>query len=274
MSLQLSYNALTGLRARGSIRFSWTVHGRDICIRFLLYNFIHPPLVKRQAIPWYKVPSFKVQVGELLKCDGQVRNVPINIQQHTITMNAFVLPIASEELVLGDIWLKTLDTHLVNYKQKFITFMHNDQLISLQGDLHPVIDQAQFHQFRCLQTTKAILALYILQIQPQLESTSLQADLPARTDLELALLLQTYQVVFQSPHGLSPSGVHDHAIHLLPNTTPIKVRPYRYPHHQKDEIERLVSDMLAERVIQPNTSPFSSPVLLVKNKRWYMEILQ
>jgi len=166
--LQLSYNALTGLPTRGSIRFSGTVHGRDI--RILMDggssdNFIHPALVKRLAIPWYKVPSFKVQVGsgELLKCDGQVRNVPIKIQQHIITVNAFVLPIASEELVLGDIWLETMDTHLVNYKQKFITFMHNDQLITLQGELHPIIDQAQFHQFRRLQTTKAILALYTLQ---------------------------------------------------------------------------------------------------------------
>jgi len=196
----------------------------------------------------------QVGSGELLKCDGQVRNVPIKIQQHIITVNAFVLPIASEELVLGDIWLETLDTHLVNYKQKFITFMHNDQLITLQGELHPIIDQAQFHQFRRLQTTKAILALYTLQIQPQLESSSLQADLPAHTDPELALLLQTYQDVFQSPHGLPPSRVHDHAIHLLPNTTFIKVRPYRYPHCQKDEIERLVSDMLAEGVIQPSTA--------------------
>jgi len=41
--------------------------------------------------------------------------------------------IANEELVLGDIWLETLDTHLVNYKQKFITFMLGDQLVMLQG---------------------------------------------------------------------------------------------------------------------------------------------
>jgi len=32
MPLQLSYNALTGLPARGFIRFSGIVHGRDICI--------------------------------------------------------------------------------------------------------------------------------------------------------------------------------------------------------------------------------------------------
>lgn len=46
----------------------------------------------------------------------------------------------------------------------------------------------------------------------------------------------------------------------------MNVRPYRYPHSQKQEIEAQVAKFLNTGWIQPSTSPFSSPVLLLKKK--------
>jgi len=80
------------------------------------------------------------------------------------------------------------------------------------------------------------------------------------------VLLHKYKVVFQPPHGLRPSRTHDHNIPLLPNTAPVRVCPYRYPHSQKTKIERLVTEMFVEGIIQPNSCPFFSPMLLVKKK--------
>jgi hypothetical protein len=39
---------------------------------------------------------------------------------------------------------------------------------------------------------------------------------------------------------------------------------YRYPQLLKDKVEHQCMNMLAQGVIRPSTSPFSSPVLLVK----------
>lgn len=68
------------------------------------------------------------------------------------------------------------------------------------------------------------------------------------------------------PSGLPPTRTFDHRIQLKPSATPINVPSYRYPHYQKEEIERLVEDMLSEVIIRLSTSPFSSPVILIKKK--------
>ena len=38
------------------------------------------------------------------------------------------------------------------------------------------------------------------------------------------------------------------------------------PHAQKEEVRKLLRDMLEKRVIQPSDSPWSSPIVLVKKK--------
>lgn len=57
-----------------------------------------------------------------------------------------------------------------------------------------------------------------------------------------------------------------HQIPLIPGAQPFEVRPYRYSHVQKNEIENQLNQMLQTRIIRPNSSPFPSPVLLVKKK--------
>ena len=70
--------------------------------------------------------------------------------------------------------------------------------------------------------------------------------------------------VFDTPSGLPPCRGHEHQILLMEGTTPICQRPYKYPHFQKTEIEKIVTNLLEVGSIRPSQSPFSSLILLVR----------
>jgi hypothetical protein len=78
--------------------------------------------------------------------------------------------------------------------------------------------------------------------------------------------LSKYENIFKEPRGLPPRRKKEHVINLKEGHDAVNVRPYRYPHHHKNEIEKQVKELLAAGVIRPSTSSFSSPVILVKKK--------
>lgn len=86
-------------------------------------------------------------------------------------------------------------------------------------------------------------------------------------------VLEAYADIFKEPTQLPPVREMDHCMPLQEEIEPINLKAYRYAHFQKYEIEKKVQDMLKLRLIKPSTSPFSSPVLLVKKKKWHLAIL-
>ena len=56
--------------------------------------------------------------------------------------------------------------------------------------------------------------------------------------------------------------------HTIPTTTerPIRQQARRIPPFQREEVDKLLHDMLERDVIQPSTSPWASPIVLVQKK--------
>ncbi|KAL4388432.1 hypothetical protein GQ457_09G011640 [Hibiscus cannabinus] len=118
----------------------------------------------------------------------------------------------------------------------------------------------QFRALRRLKETNAIAGYYRLQMQSE-------SDCCNEEDRgEIVALLEEFGNVFEPPRTLPPSRETDHVIHLEPGKAAVNVKPYRYPHFQKGEIEKQVRQMLENNFIQKSNNPFSSPVLLVKKK--------
>ena len=88
----------------------------------------------------------------------------------------------------------------------------------------------------------------------------------ALTHPNLQAIIDRHSVIFDMPKGLPPKRDHEHAIQLVPGSQPPNIRPYRYPHIQKSEIEKIVEEMLEARIIRHSQSAYSSPVVLVRKK--------
>lgn len=79
-------------------------------------------------------------------------------------------------------------------------------------------------------------------------------------------VVKLFDDVFQEPNGLSPRRARDHAINLMLGQGVVNVRPYRYPHHQKNEIGKQIKEILEMGIVQHSCNAFSSPIILVKKK--------
>jgi len=139
-------------------------------------------------------------------------------------------------------------------------FFHQDQLVELKGDHTSDNDPLTQHQFRRLYRHQPTASYFHITLSPDNPTVPNPQSLPP----EIQHLLASYDLLFNQPQSLPPPRTTDHHIHLLPHSSPINVRPYHYPHYQKHEIELQVDSMLQQGLIQPNNSPFSSPVLLVR----------
>jgi hypothetical protein len=147
-----------------------------------------------------------------------------------------------------------------------LKFFAGGKFITLSGlsDSGPI--QAQLHHIRRLHKTDAIAEVFTMQVLQIDNNGAAPVEFPPNLPPDLIALLLKYSQVFQTPTGLPPPRSQDHSIPLLDESHVVKVRPYRYPHSQKEQIEKMVSEMLQQGIIQPSTSPFSSPIILVKKK--------
>nr|KYP57088.1 Retrovirus-related Pol polyprotein from transposon 17.6 [Cajanus cajan] len=267
----LSFNALKGSSGVGTMCFKGSING--IIIQVLLDsgssdNFLQPRLASCLKLPIEPAPNFQVLVGNgnSLIAEGFVSKLEVLIQGHTLQLPVYLLPVAGADLILGAAWLATLGPHISDYNTLTLKFYLGTQFVTFHGEKSTTASPAQFNQLRRMYHMNAIAELFTLQVEPPVCPQDDWLDFPGDMEPELAILLHTYEQVFAVPKGLPPNRSQNHAIPLMPSTGPVKVRPYRYPHSQKLQIEKMIQDMLDEGLIVPSTSPFSSPIVLVKKK--------
>ena len=264
----ISLHALSGLPSSETFRiFGVIKHAR---LTLLIdsgstHNFLQPRIAQFLRLPTQATHPLHVLVGNgsTLACDQTCPDVPVTIQGHSFIVNFHLLEISGADAVLGIDWLKKLGPVTTDYTTFIMNFHHLGHDISLKADVTLGPEPASAAQLRRLIQTGSASAFFHLSLIPdnKTEPPPAQHSIPS-----VASLLIRYHHLFQPPSQLPPPRSVVHRIPLNPSSAPINVRPYRYPHFQKNEIEKQVSDLLSAGLIRPSTSPYSSPVLLVKKK--------
>lgn len=139
----------------------------------------------------------------------------------------------------------------VNWKGKGITMKQKEMSAKVQM----LVDASE------LKTHKEE-AYFLIQLSAVESLKNSATELPE----EISELVKDFEEIFAVPRQLPPQRSHDHHIPLKENSKPVNSYPYRCPLAHREEIEKLTKEMLEAGVIRASTSPFSSPVLLVRKK--------
>ncbi len=83
----------------------------------------------------------------------------------------------------------------------------------------------------------------------------------------LLKLLHQYRDVIALPvEPLGTTDTTEHKIRVKPDTKPVYIPEYRFPHSQRQVVDEQVKDMLNQGVTQHSRSPWNSPLFLISQK--------
>ncbi|XP_061376328.1 uncharacterized protein LOC133318356 [Gastrolobium bilobum] len=229
------------------------------------HNFIQKQLAIHLSLPMSHSHRIRVFLGNgaVMYSEKKCLKVPLLIQGNLFVCDLWILDLSDIEVILGMPWLEGLGKVTHDYIRKSMEFVWEGSSISLQGQNGNSVSSS----LNVFLTSEWAMcnSLHVDQ-----DSNLQVTNIPGLAELEPAIhpllwsILLTFQKVFSLPGGLPPFRGLDHSIHLEEGTKPVNVRPYRYGHSHKSEIEKQVSELLAAGFIKHSHSPFSSPVLLVR----------
>ncbi|XP_065849153.1 uncharacterized protein [Euphorbia lathyris] len=224
------------------------------------HNFISGRLVKSLGLHEEEGRTIVIRMGDgyKIRVSKHCPNLKIGMGDFECEIKALVLDIWCLDVILGIDWLQTLGEVCHDWKLKKMKFWRDGKQVELIGT-YP-----NHHEPPALQVWLEDEGKGRMEIKSKEEGR--QNAMEGVQLEQIEEVLGKFKSVFAEPRGLPPPRKTSHAINLVPGSGPVCVRPYRYPHYHKDEIQRQVTDMLEQGIIRNSSSAYSSPVLLVKKK--------
>ncbi|XP_028775121.1 uncharacterized protein LOC114732011 [Neltuma alba] len=265
MTMELSLNSISGFGSNHTMKVRGWLAEEEVIILIdsgATHNFVSEELVNKKGIEVDEIAEYTVAVGDGRRLRRRQRCPKVNLKVQGLEINQifYPFPLSGVDMVLGVEWLRSLGDVNVNWSRLTMKIGKPGNRVCLQGD--PSLTKSQVTLKSLIRLMKKKEEVYLIEYNGLTnEETETREIAP-----EIQALLEQFPTVCQATEGLPPPRSKDHAIVTRSGEQPPNIRPYRYPHLQKNEIEKMVKDMLQAGIIQPSNSPYSSPVLLVKKK--------
>lgn len=228
------------------------------------HNFVPEKLVKSLQLPIKETAHYGVILGSgtAIKGKGVCESLEVKLNEWEVKEDFLLLELGGVDIILGMQWLYSLGVTMVDWKNFILTFYDHGKQICTKGD--PSLTKARVSLKNLLKTWEDQDHGYLIECRSLelIELNGLTAEETTEskeTEERIAPMLNQYNDVFEWPKKLPPRKSIEHHIHLKKGTNPVNVRPYRYAYHQKEEMKKLVGEMLGSRVIRPVLCRLPSP---------------
>ncbi|CAH8583579.1 unnamed protein product [Schistosoma haematobium] len=180
--------------------------------------------------------------GEPLKACSKI-GLELTIDKKPFQHEFWVCPTLTWDMILG-----------VDFMLKYQVSIHMNKSASIGG----VVVQIQHHEI----PTKSVAQVGISEIVRQVQDNKIisEKDRRATTDV-----LQQFSSVFSENISGNRTTTVQHSI-LTGDHIPLRQPLHRVPVHYQPQLESMIKDMLEKKIIVPSSSPWASPIVLVKKK--------
>ncbi|MCO5607780.1 hypothetical protein L7F22_061981 [Adiantum nelumboides] len=209
-------------------------------------------------------------MGDAMKADGAfigqdasvtplIGKLRLHIQGYVDKEDFFISPLKHEDVILGAPWFDRLAASIKFPKRKMsFKFREKDMYIVAQESCStiPLVNNQAFDK-----SIKSSISVYIIFVNKDSLSDVNKTQVNEsgmHEELELSKFLNQFQDVFIDaiPEELPPKqGDDDHAIELIPGSSPPNKPPYRVSQAQQEEILlRQVNELVEKRMSVLSTS--------------------
>ncbi|XP_019084362.1 PREDICTED: uncharacterized protein LOC109125977 [Camelina sativa] len=273
---RISVNAISGISDYETMRVRGTY---DKKILFMLvdsgstHNFVDSKMAAKLGCKIESAGLSRVAVadGRKLRIEGRVKDFKWKLHTTQFHSDVLLIPLQGVDMVLGFQWLSTLGVISWDFLNLEMRFKYNKHRVMLNGIKQGSVRDIKAQKLQKLQGEQAQFAMLCVQETKEGEEfnsgtfNTMVCD--SKEEAIMGDIVERFPDVFAEASELPPFREnHDHCIKLLEGSNPVNQRPYRYALHQKNEIDKIVEEMLTGGTIQISSSPYASLVVLVKKK--------